>query len=596
MKKILINATQENELRVAIVIDNKLSDLYIESESNDQRKANIYKGVITRVEQSLEATFVDYGESRQGFLPFKNISPQAISPDLDSNDNISEHIIEGLELIVQVEKEERGNKGAALTTNISLAGQYLILIPVADDSRTNGVSRSLSNDQRVEARKLLDKIDIPDNMRVIMRTSGIGKTYKELKWNLNYLIKIWELIYESNRHKTAPQLLYREEDTIIRTIRDYFRDDIDEMLIDNEEVFKKASDFISQVMPNELQKLQHFGNQESLFSHFKIENQIETVYSRNVSLSSGGEIVIDITEALIAIDVNSSKSTRGKDIEETALLTNLEAAKEITRQLRLRDLGGLIVIDFIDMLSVNNRKNVEQMVLNSAQFDRSKVKIGRISRFGLLELSRQHSGTSLNNLSRVKCKHCGGIHLLRTINSLCTSLLNLIEENANTKEVSEIRIQLPIDAATYLLNECRKPLNRTENRHGVSIIVIPNNHMEHPNYTIETIGISDHHTVSHNLKQELATTTPLWDKPIKNRSKALVDTIMPDTNAPKASFIKRLFGIKTNSEPKVESIEKNSSNTKRSPEKGQYRYRRRYYSGQGQNCSKQRSRRSDSDY
>ena len=543
MKKILINAASAGEIRVAITEDDKIFNLSVESISSSQKRANIYKGVVTRVEPSLEAAFVEYGESKQGFLPFKDIALAALTNDADEDASVADIIKPNHEIIVQVEKEERGNKGASLTTYISIAGQYLILLPFASSDRSNGISRSLSNDQRNEARDLLKSIDVPEDYRIILRTASLGRQPNELQWNLNYLTKIWELITEAAEKTSQPSLLYKESDVVMKTIRDNFSDDIEALIVDDPNIHKGIRDFVSRIMPDKIELIQLFQEQGSLFSHFQIEKQIESVYSRSVNLKSGGEIVIDLTEALVSIDVNSGRSTRGKDIEETALLTNLEAAEEIMRQLRLRDLGGLVVIDFIDMLSSHNRRQVEQKIAEFTLFDRARINLGKISRFGLLELSRQHLGNSLTNLTRTQCASCGGIYTIRTINSLCLSLVSLLDEEASSKGVSTIQLELPLDSATFLLNEHREDVHRIETRHGINIIVVPNHKMAHPNYKLKALGIdaTGKLVASHKLRSKIKKPKPLMESKAPKKTKAILQNIFPETNAPQQSFWSRLF-------------------------------------------------------
>lgn len=547
MKRILINAQREGELRVALVNNDHLYDLCIESDLSEQKKANIYKGIITRVEPSLEAVFVDYGEEKQGFLPFKDISLN-LYPECEGDaDKLGDYIKPNQTLIVQIEKEERGNKGASMTTNISLAGQYLILIPYSPKNRSNGVSRSVPMEDRKLIRELLDNLVIPDDVRVIVRTSGSVRNTEELQWNLDYLIKLWGMIqetYEEHKDNNESYLLYREGDAISRTLRDYMKDDIDEVVIDEVETFNKIKKLIHKLMPNLQQRIIHHNHHASLFAHYHVEQQVETVYHRRVSLPSGGEIVIDPTEALISIDVNSGKATKGKDIEETALNTNLEAVAEITRQLRLRDLGGLIVIDFIDMGTTTNRRQVEETLVQLSKDDRAKIKTDRISRFGLLELSRQHIGSPITNLKATKCSECGSTNMVRSIDSQIESILGLIETRASAKGIDQIQVQLPIDSTTYLLNEKRSELHKLESRHGIQVMVIANEHLKHPKYYIRSItyrqSTSEKESYQHKRIETKRNTNTSQAK--KKSRKALIDGILPETAPQKKGFFSRLFG------------------------------------------------------
>jgi ribonuclease E len=582
MKRILINALREGELRVALVNEDRLYDLCIESDFSEQKKANIYKGTITRVEPSLEAAFVDYGEAKQGFLPFKDIAVE-LYPECEGDyTKLAEMLQPEQTLIIQVEKEERGNKGASLTTKISLAGQYLILIPQSSANRTNGVSRSVSSNDRKEVRDLLDQLVIPENVRVIVRTSGAVRTAEELQWNLDYLLKLWEMI-ESNyvqiKDDKENHLLYREGNAISRTLRDYLKDDIDEVIIDEQKVFEKINGLIGNLMPNMQKKiLQHSPKNGTLFAHYNVENQVETVYGRRVSLPSGGEIVIDPTEALISIDVNSGKSTQGKDIEETALVTNLEATAEIVRQLRLRDLGGLIVVDFIDMSSTTNRRRIEETFLELSRDDRARIKVGRISRFGLLELSRQHIGSPITNLKIVKCSECGGTNMIRSINSQSESIIGLIETRANAKGIAQIQVQLPVDNTTHILNEKRDELHKIENRHGIKIIVIANEQMQHPNYFIRSISygeINNKNSYQHKRPVEKKKIASLTSGKAKRR--ALVGDVMPDTAPKKKSLLSRIFGTSSTSTstPTSSPAEPEEKTTPKRNKTNNYRHRNR---------------------
>ncbi|OQX32592.1 MAG: ribonuclease E, partial [Candidatus Sedimenticola endophacoides] len=467
MKRMLINATQPEELRVAIVDGQKLYNLDIESPGREQKKSNIYKGKITRVEPSLEAAFVEYGAERHGFLPLKEVSRSYFSQaslDKGGSPSIKDALREGQEVVVQVEKEERGNKGAALTTFISLAGRYLVLMP--NNPRAGGVSRRIEGDDRSDLREAMSNLTIPDGMGLIVRTAGVGKNVEELQWDLNYLLQLWAAI-EAAAKKPAPFLIYQESNVIIRSIRDYLRADIGEIVIDNPAVYQEACEFIEQVMPQYRRKIRSYEDEVPLFSRYQIESQIESAFQREVRLPSGGAIVIDHTEALTSIDINSARATRGADIEETALNTNLEAADEVARQLRLRDMGGLFVIDFIDMSPARNQREVENRLKEALKQDRARVQVGRISRFGLLEMSRQRLRPSLEESSQHVCPRCDGHGTIRGVESLGLSVLRIIEEHAMKENTGRIVAQLPVDVGTFLLNEKRQAIYDIESRQKV---------------------------------------------------------------------------------------------------------------------------------
>ena len=486
MKRMLINATQQEELRVALVDGQQLYDLDIETLYSAQKKANIYKGKITRIEPSLEAAFVDYGAQRHGFLPFKEIGKEYLTGSTTAHDgqlSFKDMIEVGQEVLVQIDKEERGNKGAALTTYISLAGRFLVLMP--NNPRAGGVSRRIQGDDRKELRETLDMLDVPDNMGIIVRTAGVGRAQEELQWDLDFLLQLWEAISEEYRKAPPQRLIYQESNIIVRALRDYLRPDIGQILIDDERVYQQASDFMMLVMPNNLSKLKLYQDNIPLFTRYQIEGQIESAYQRNVQLPSGGELVIDYTEALVSIDINSSKATKGGDIEETAYQTNLEAADEIARQMRLRDLGGLIVIDFIDMGVSRNRKDVENRLYDATKIDRARVQIGRISRFGLLELSRQRLRPSMDESSHRVCPRCKGQGSIRGIQSMALSLLRLIEEEAMKERTHRITGELPVSIATYLLNEKRAAIRQIEQRNKVEVVLVPNADLHTPDYYIE---------------------------------------------------------------------------------------------------------------
>ena len=484
MKRMLINATQKEELRVALVDGQRLFDLDIESPGHEQKKANIYKGKITRVEPSLEAAFVDYGAERHGFLPLKEIAREYFPADYvyQGRPNIRDIISEGQEVIVQVNKEERGNKGAALTTFISLAGSYLVIMP--NNPRAGGISRRIEGDERLELKDALSSLDVPEGVGLIVRTAGVGKSPEELQWDLKVLLHHWEAIKQASESRPAPFLIHQESDVIVRAIRDYLRRDIGEILIDSPKVYEKAKAHIKLVRPDFINRVKLYQGEVPLFSHYQIESQIESAFQREVRLPSGGSIVIDATEALTAIDINSARSTRGGDIEETALNTNLEAADEIARQLRLRDLGGLIVIDFIDMTPVRHQREVENRIRDAVRQDRARIQISRISRFGLLEMSRQRLSPSLGESSHHVCPRCQGTGKIRDNESLSLSILRLLEEEALKENTKQVHTIVPVQIASYLLNEKRKAIHSIEKRHDVDIIVVPNEAMETPNFSV----------------------------------------------------------------------------------------------------------------
>jgi len=488
MKRMLFNATQSEELRVAIVDGQKLIDLDIESAGKEQRKSNIYKGAITRIEPSLEAAFVDYGGERHGFLPFKEVARSYFKPG-DNVDparaRIQDALREGQELIIQVDKDERGTKGAALTTFISLAGRYLVLMP--NNPRGGGVSRRVEGEERNELRDLMAQLNVPQGMSIIGRTAGIGRSLEELQWDLNYLLQLWEAIENAAQKEKAPSLIYLESSLVVRAIRDYFHPEIGEILIDTEAIYDQARQFMSHVMPSNVDRIKLYKDDVPLFSRFQIEHQIETAFSRQVLLPSGGAIVIDHTEALVSIDVNSARATRGADIEQTALHTNIEAADEIARQLRLRDLGGLIVIDFIDMEIQRNQREVENRLREALRYDRARVQMGKISRFGLMELSRQRLQPSLGETSHMPCPRCHGTGHIRGTESSALHILRILQEEAMKENSAVIYAQLPVDVATFLLNEKRSEIHTIEARFRVSVVLIPNIHLETPNYNVSRL-------------------------------------------------------------------------------------------------------------
>ncbi|HIC8797500.1 ribonuclease E [Aeromonas veronii] len=505
MKRMLINATQEEELRVALVDGQQLYDLDIESPGHEQKKANIYKGKITRVEPSLEAAFVDYGAERHGFLPLKEIArnyfPSGYS--YQGRPNIKEVVREGQEVIVQIDKEERGTKGAALTTFISLAGSYLVLMP--NNPRAGGISRRIEGDERTELKEALSGLTVPEGMGLIVRTAGVGKSPEELEWDLNVLLNHWDSIHKASQERAAPVLIHQESNVIVRAIRDYLRRDVGEILIDNPVIFERAKAHIELVRPDFLNRVKLYKGEVALFNHFQIESQIESAFQREVRLPSGGSIVIDPTEALTSIDINSSRATKGGDIEETALQTNLEAADEIARQLRLRDLGGLIVIDFIDMTPVRHQREVENRLREAVHQDRARIQLGRISRFGLLEMSRQRLRPSLNESSSHICPRCQGQGVIRDNESLALSILRLIEEEAMKDNTEQVHAQVPVDVAAYLLNEKRAAIASLEQRNDVRVYIIPNQHLETPHYEVTRIRQNEiPEAASYELKTEIA--------------------------------------------------------------------------------------------
>jgi ribonuclease E len=483
MKRMLINATQAEELRVAIVDGQTLYDIDIEQPSKEQKKSNIYKGRITRLEPSLEAAFVEYGGERHGFLPLKEISRDYFQAGVDHNKaTIRELLREGQEVVVQVDKEERGNKGAALTTFISLAGRYMVLMP--NSPSAGGVSRRIEGEDRAALKEALDKLNIPDDMGVIIRTAGVGRDAEELQWDLDYLLQVWKSIAEAALAKPAPFLIYQESRLIIRALRDYLRADIGEILVDTPEMYGDAQEFMQQVMPQSLRKLKHYTDDIPLFNRFQIESQIEAAYERSVRLPSGGSIVVDQTEALTAVDVNSSRATKGSDIEDTAFQTNLEAAEEVARQLRLRDLGGLVVIDFIDMASNKHQREVENRLQNALKYDRARVQIGRISRFGLLEMSRQRLRPSLGESSQIVCPRCDGHGRMRSVESMSLSIIRVAEEHAMKENTGQVLVQAPVEIANYLLNEKRRALSEIEKRHDAPIVIVADEQLHTPHYEV----------------------------------------------------------------------------------------------------------------
>ncbi|TAK92145.1 MAG: Rne/Rng family ribonuclease [Burkholderiaceae bacterium] len=573
MKRMLFNATHAEELRVAIVDGQRLVDLDIETAGREQRKSNIYKGIITRIEPSLEACFVNYGEERHGFLPFKEVSKIYFKQGVDiGKARIQDALSEGQELLVQIEKEERGNKGAALTTFVSLAGRYLVLMP--NNPRGGGVSRRVEGEDRQELRETMDQLEYPNGMSIIARTAGIGRDAAELQWDLNYLLQLWRAISDAGGSASGAFLIYQESSLVIRAIRDYLQPDIGEILIDTDDIYEQAHQFMEHVMPDTVSRVKRYRDDIPLFSRFQIEHQIETAYSRTVPLPSGGAIVIDHTEALVSVDVNSARATRGSDIEDTATRTNLEAADEVARQLRLRDLGGLIVIDFIDMESAKNQREVEQRLKDALHFDRARVQMGKISRFGLMELSRQRLRPALNEGSHITCPRCNGTGVIRDTESSALHVLRIIQEEAMKENTAALHAQVPVDVATFLLNEKRAEIHQIEARLKVNVVLIPNKHIETPHYTLERLRHDDERledAVASYARASAPAEESIYlkreEQAAKPRQEALVKGITPPQPAPlpstpaarnrsdraavaaaqKPGLIKRLFGWLTGS-------------------------------------------------
>jgi len=600
MKRMLVNATQQEELRVAMVDGQRLYDLDLETSAREQKKSNIYKGRITRIEPSLEACFVDYGSQRHGFLPLKEIARSYFKKDVKPGGgrvNIKDVLKEGQELVIQVEKEERGNKGAALTTFISLAGRYLVLMP--NNPRAGGVSRRIEGEDRNAIREAMAALDIKEGMGLIVRTAGVGRNHEELQWDLDYLVTLWDAIEKASSEKTAPFLIYQESNVIIRALRDYLRKDINEILIDNEEVYKNAHDFMTQVMPHNLQKLKQYNDAVPLFTRYQIESQIETAFNREVRLPSGGSIVIDHTEALVSIDINSAKATKGGDIEETALNTNLEAAEEVARQLRLRDLGGLVVIDFIDMYQSRNQREVENRLRDSLKVDRARVQIGRISRFGLLEMSRQRLSASLGEASQIVCPRCNGHGTIRGVESLALSILRILEEESIKEKTAKVVAQLPVKVATFLLNEKRKMVAEIEERNKVELILIPNISLETPHYEVTRVRDDDtsaddtSHKMAANLQKEEPVSQQAGQAAKAASEEPAVKTVAPTAPAPlttksdkaAAGFIKSLWGSIFGG--KKEEKEEPEKPQESRPKRGQQQGKRR---GQQQRSQQNRNR------
>ena len=604
MKRMLFNATQAEELRVAIVEGQKLIDLDIESAAKEQRKSNIYKGVITRIEPSLEAVFVNYGADRHGFLPFKEIAREYYAPNGEgSRARMQETLKEGQELIVQVDKDERGNKGAALTTYVSLAGRYLVLMP--NNPRGGGVSRRVEGDDRSELRDAMGQLTVPEGMSLIARTAAIGRNAEELQWDLNYLMQLWTAIESVAKDNAAPLLIFQEGSLVIRAIRDYFQPDIGEILIDTDDIFEQAQAFMSQVMPGNVNRVKRYRDDVPLFSRFQIEHQIESAYARQVNLPSGGAIVIDHTEALVSVDVNSGRATKGSDIEETALKTNLEAADEIARQLRLRDLGGLIVIDFIDMESSRNQREVENRVRDALHHDRARVQTSKISRFGLLELSRQRLRPALAETSYIPCPRCTGTGHIRSTESAALHILRILEEESMKENTAAVHAQVPVDVATFLLNEKRSDIQAIELRHKITILLLPNKHLETPAHQIQRLrhdelNQDDHREPSYKMVDQPLIESPTFsvEQKNQNRQSAAIRNIAPAQPAPvsiettpapqpvveeKSGFISKLFSWLSGDNKKKPPVETTRTRTPREGgREGGRTNSRRTGQGQGQ--------------
>ena len=603
MKRMLFNATQAEELRVAIVEGQKLIDLDIESAAKEQRKSNIYKGVITRIEPSLEAVFVNYGAERHGFLPFKEIAREYYAPNGEgSRAKMQETLKEGQELIVQVDKDERGNKGAALTTYVSLAGRYLVLMP--NNPRGGGVSRRVEGDDRSELRDAMAQLTVPEGMSLIARTAAIGRTAEELQWDMNYLMQLWTAIDSVAKDNAAPLLIFQEGSLVIRAIRDYFQPDIGEILIDTDDIYEQALAFMSQVMPHNVNRVKRYHDDVPLFSRFQIEHQIESAYARQVNLPAGGAIVIDHTEALVSVDVNSGRSTKGSDIEETALKTNLEAADEIARQLRLRDLGGLIVIDFIDMESARNQREVENRLRDALHHDRARVQTSKISRFGLLELSRQRLRPALAETSYITCPRCTGTGHIRSTESAALHILRILEEEAMKENTAAVHTQVPVDVATFLLNEKRADIQAIELRHKITILLLPNKHLETPAHHIQRLrhdelNQDDLREPSYKMVDQSLTELPAYateQQKNQNRPTAAIRNVAPNAPAPvsmksttpaepiqeeKAGFMTKLFSWLSGDNKKKPPVEVARPRTAREPREGRGNGRRQSGDGEG---------------
>lgn len=541
VKKILFNATHPEELRVAVIEGRLLRDVILEPLNGDQRKANIYRATVTRVEPSLEAAFVNYGQERHGFLPLKEVEDGLMKGG--SRRSINDYLKEGQEILVQVEKEERGAKGAALTTRITLAGSFLVLMP--NSSAAGGISRRIEGDERSQLKELLAQLEIPEGMSVIIRTAGIGRTLPELQWDLDYLLTLWQAIKEANETSSAPALIHQEGDASTRALRDYLRQDVDEIWIDDQKLYDRIHQHMERLRPEFVNSVKLYQDSVPLFTRYQLESQIEKIFQQDVRLPSGGSIVIDRTEALVAIDINSSQSTKGSDIEETAFNTNLEAADEIAKQLRLRDLGGLIVIDFIDMTLPEHQREVEERLMQAVATDRARVQIGRISRFGLLEMSRQRLRASVSESAYLPCPRCQGRGTIRAIESFAVSMIRMIEEKVvKSQTPGDIQVQVPVEVATYLLNEKRQELTLMEQRHHTHIVVIPNPHLQTPDYKLEKTRAGEQRSASYTLAEPAEFVNPLKEKTAIHEEPVLKD-ILPQKAAPTVAKAKAPSALQT---------------------------------------------------
>ena len=603
MKRMLINATQEEELRMAMVDGQRLYDLNIELPAGERKKANIYKGKITRIEPSLEAAFVDFGADRHGFLPLKEISSEYfVKPSDSGKPNIREVLKEGQDIVVQIDKEERGNKGAALTTFVSLAGRFIVLKP--NKSRSGGVSRRIVGEDRDLARKSLNDIEIPNDMSVILRTAGIDRSPEELAWDLENLLTIWTAILNVVLERKSPFLIYRESNSVIRALRDYLTSDLGEILIDDETTYKEAVEFVEQVMPQNLKKLKHYVDPVPLFTRFQIESQIESAFTHSVSLPSGGSIVIDHTEALVSIDINSARATKGSDIEATALNTNLEAADEIARQLRIRDLGGLIVIDFIDMGPQKNQRAVENQLRDAVRQDRARVQIGKISRFGLLEMSRQRLRPSLGESSYLTCPRCSGIGTIRSVESLALAILRIIGEEARKERTAKVIAHLPVEVATYLLNEKRDWVQSLESRNEMQVVLVANPALETPHYDVRRVRddqteLPENSGASYELKDpEAEPETPQAILERKAIEPVAIAVMKPTTQAPKKkqaskgfwAWLGGLFGSSSGEKQPAKRQRNRTQSTRDNRSRGGQRNRGRKDNSRNDNRRKDESR------
>jgi len=611
MKRMLINATQEEELRMAMVDGQRLFDLNIEGPASERKKANIYKGKITRVEPSLEAAFVDYGAERHGFLPLKEISSEYFVKDVEGGKkpSIREVLKEGQDIVVQIDKEERGNKGAALTTYVSLAGRFIVLKPNKD--RSGGVSRRIVGEDRDLARKSLNDVDIPNGMSVILRTAGIDRSAEELAWDLETLLKVWQAILDHVLRRPAPFLLYRESNAVVRALRDYLTNEIGEILVDDHATYEEALEFVNQVMPHNAKKLKYYDDPVPLFTRFQIESQIESAFAHSVTLPSGGSIVIDHTEALVSIDINSARATKGGDIEATALNTNLEAAEEIARQLRIRDLGGLVVIDFIDMGPQRNQRDVENRLRDSVRQDRARVQIGKITRFGLLEMSRQRLRPSIGESAYQSCPRCSGFGTIRSNESLALAILRIIGEEARKERTAKVIAQLPVEVATYLLNEKRDWVQSLETNNDTQVVLVANSHLETPHYDIRRVRddqteLPENAGVSYSLAEvDTDAAIPQSIEERKIAEKAAIDVIQPTTPAPKRQktggfwvWLTGLFASDSNAKkPKKQARQRRTSSQDKRGRGGSQRTRKRgdqRQQGSNRKRSKKHSARSKS--